>query len=500
MEFREQVEAIRREANLGISDGGRAKWGQFFTPKPVAALMASMFGDPSDPASILDAGAGSGSLFATLVAELASRSHKPSRIRVEAFEIDPSLLPFLKETVACCKEYCAERGVHFEAQIFCEDFLHHQEAASFLQVRQPRFHCVILNPPYGKIRSNSHTRHALRRLGIEATNLYAGFLAAAVPLILPNGELVAITPRSFCNGPYFRGFRTSLLREMALQRIHVFESRDSAFEEDGVLQENIIFHAVRSKIRPEVVRVSVSHDAACAAGEDRQVSYSEVVHPNDPDCFIHLPSGSGDAVSRWIQERPCTLSDLSLCVSTGRVVDFRARDLLRAEPSPDCAPLIYPSHFGRLGIEWPKKGRKPNAIRECEQATDLLVPNANYVLVKRFSAKEEKRRIAARVYEASQFSCGAVGFENHLNYFHEHGRGLPLDLAWGLAEYLNSPQVDQYFRVFSGHTQVNATDLRRLRYPTRDELMNLGRAARGELAKARLAGPPEGFQHAAVLS
>ena len=55
-----------------------------------------------------------------------------------------------------------------------------------------------------------------------------------------------------------------------------------------------------------------------------------------------------------------------------------------------------------------------------------------------------------------------AGFENHLNYFHENGEGLPLDLAKGLAAFLNSDAVDQYFRIFSGHTQVNATDLRNL--------------------------------------
>jgi adenine-specific DNA-methyltransferase len=39
--------------------------------------------------------------------------------------------------------------------------------------------------------------------------------------------------------------------------------------------------------------------------------------------------------------------------------------------------------------------------------------------------------------------------------------------------YLNSQEVDDYFRVFSGHTQVNATDLRRLRYPTIEQLKSM---------------------------
>ena len=76
----------------------------------------------------------------------------------------------------------------------------------------------------------------------------------------------------------------------------------------------------------------------------------------------------------------------------------------------------------------------------------------------------------AVVYDAPR-----AGFDNKLNYFHENGAGLPEDLANGLSAYLNSEAVDQYFRIFSGHTQVNATDLRNLHYPTRHQLEKLGR-------------------------
>ena len=50
-----------------------------------------------------------------------------------------------------------------------------------------------------------------------------------------------------------------------------------------------------------------------------------------------------------------------------------------------------------------------------------------------------------------------------------------MDLAKGLAVFLNSTLMDVYFRQFNGHTQVNATDLRNLRYPTPAQLESLGR-------------------------
>ena len=81
--------------------------------------------------------------------------------------------------------------------------------------------------------------------------------------------------------------------------------------------------------------------------------------------------------------------------------------------------------------------------------------------MKRFSAKEEKRRIVSALWSDDR----APAFDNKLNYIHRQGRGLEADVAAGLIVWLNSTPVDAYFRVFSGHTQVNAGDLRRMRFP-----------------------------------
>ena len=80
----------------------------------------------------------------------------------------------------------------------------------------------------------------------------------------------------------------------------------------------------------------------------------------------------------------------------------------------------------------------------------------------------------AAIYDPARIDARLVGFENHLNYFHKDGKGLSADLAKGLALYLNSTVADKYFRLFSGHTQVNATDLRKMPYPIHEQLTRLG--------------------------
>jgi hypothetical protein len=173
------------------------------------------------------------------------------------------------------------------------------------------------------------------------------------------------------------------------------------------------------------------------------------------------------------------LEELGISVSTGPVVDFRLKDELRADPEAGTVPLLYPGHFGPNGLDWPKPGfKKANAIRYTPKTTKWLFPTGYYAVVRRFSSKEERRRIVASVVEPSALPAEMIGFENHLNVLHQKRRPLDEDMARGLVVYLNTTVVDQAFRRFNGHTQVNATDLRTMRFPSCGALIELGRWAK----------------------
>lgn len=454
--------------------------GQFLTPAHVAELMASFLQSVPDVIELLDAGAGKGALTAALIARLLEGTSKPKQVAVTAYEIDSSLIAPLRERLNFCQQGCEGLGVEFQSRIINDDFIGAVVPllrSDLFSLGDPVFNLAIVNPPYRKLPSDSSTNHLLRSIGIETSNFYAAFITLISRLLKPGSELVAITPRSFCNGPYFKAFRLELLRSMSLRRLHLFDSRSAAFGKDSVLQENIILHAVKSE--PQVPRVILSRSNGREGGRvtERCVPFDEVVLPYDSERFIHIGANESNNDTRTsIESFVDSLTDLELSVSTGRVVDFRARDFLRKLPGVDTAPLIYPTHFNGRYVGWPKQeSRKHDAIMISSKTRGLLVPKGFYVLVKRFSSKEEKKRIVACVYDPNLIDAAWVGFENHLNYFHSNGQGLSETLALGLAAFLNSAPVDQYFRQFSGHTQVNATDLRRFKYPSLLALNSLGK-------------------------
>ena len=73
-------------------------------------------------------------------------------------------------------------------------------------------------------------------------------------------------------------------------------------------------------------------------------------------------------------------------------------------------PLIYPAHFSNGAVRWPLgEGRKPEAILLSPATQDLMLPSGYYVLVKRFSAKEEPRRVVAALFDPESGLCAARG-------------------------------------------------------------------------------------------
>jgi adenine-specific DNA-methyltransferase len=485
--FLDQLDSIRIEAQDSLDKERQSDLGQFFTPPPVAQLMAGMFDVYPPTIHLVDPGAGVGTLSAAFIEKAVLGSPKPQKITVTAFELDPILVKSLKVTLGACQQLCNKFHIEFQFQICQEDFIATSVEElngkdSLFSVVQPDYNCAILNPPYKKINSNSKARYLLRSVGIETTNLYTAFLWLTMKLLVPGSQIVAIVPRSFCNGTYFRPFRYDLLHTLAINRIHIFESRDRAFKESDVLQENIIFCATKTSESRQKVTITSSNDPGDNNITTREVEYNQLVHPDDPDLFIRIvPDELGQQISTQITGLTTSLKDLGITVSTGRVVDFRARDLLREEPDKEIIPLIYPANLNKGLVVWPRPNiRKPSYLASARKVDSLVIPAQYYVLVKRFSSKEEKRRVYAAVYDPQKFSVARIGVENHLNYFHRRYGGLPVHLAKGLALYLNSTLVDQYFRQFSGHTQVNATDLRNLRYPTEAQILKLGKRVEDE--------------------
>jgi tRNA1(Val) A37 N6-methylase TrmN6 len=465
------VDNTRREISQATARAKKSSLGQFMTPAEIATFMASLLPVANGPVRLLDAGAGIGSLTSAVLERQVHGDFNAPSIHSTVFEIDPTLIPHLTETL----EHYQQEDPRISFDVVSDDFLR----VGMMGLKTDRiapFTHAILNPPYKKISSQSDYRAILRKAGIETVNLYSGFVGLALLLMAPGGTLCAIIPRSFCNGPYYRPFRELILRKSAIKRVHLFDSRTQAFSDDEVLQENVIIVLERNGVQGDVV-LSSSRDGTFSDMKTWSLPISSVVRDNDPESVICLPT-TEEATGVIPAKFASTLKDIGVQVSTGPVVDFRMRDHLRAQPEEGAVPLLYPVHFVDGDLCWPREAiKKPNAIALNDETRRWLYPRGNYAVIRRFSSKEEKRRVVSTLIKDVDLPNDFVGLENHINVFHTGKRGLSRELAAGLNVYLNSTVVDVHFRTFNGHTQVNATDLKMLPYPDLDTLLEMGRWA-----------------------
>lgn len=460
------LEAVHRVANerrRASSDEHKADWGQYFTQPPIAEFMASLLDQPkSGPIRVLDPGAGAGILGVAAAVALLKAGAR--HVEVVAVEAETAALDALQHTREVLRQHLGD-AVHFSVV-----------PGDFLRIGVPRldgpslsanFDIAIGNPPYFKMSPSEP-------IGSDAPNAYARFMEVAAALLKPDGQMVFIVPRSFTSGLYFRSFRRRFHEQMSLERAHVFDSRRAAFKDDDVLQENVVVSYRRTRTKGLGVAMSASDSPLTLDSIAVHQVERPLVEGRDAQSIVLLPATPEQAqVVRTVRAWPSSLRGMGLRISTGPVVPFRT-DQLMFEPEPGAFPLLWMQHVKGARVSWPIPGLKKAQYIGIGCDARLLVANETYVLMRRFSSKDETRRLTAVVLPAGQLPGERIGLENHLNYIHRPGGRLDLDEAHGLAALLSSSMVEQYFRIANGNTQVNASDIESLPLPDATVVKRLG--------------------------
>lgn len=484
---------LQRRFENSVAGEWRRERGQVFTPPEVARFMAGLFAEIPPRYILLDPGAGVGTLTAAFC-ERIGKLRSPREVTAHVFENDEKLLPLLEQNLDHCRRVLSTAGHHFDYVLHAEDFIlsasHGMHGRQLFDASGFSVACngVMMNPPYFKLRKGSEHAQLMERIVHGQPNIYAFFMALAASLLKQNGEIVAITPRSFCNGLYFRDFRQWYFERVALDYIHIFQSRTETFRHSNVLQESIITKVHRLGAPSSTVTVTASFGAELTKGLQRSaVPASHIIDNSAGDCVVRIPEGEDDrAIMQLVESLPLRFAETGLRISTGPVVLFRATEYLLARATDKTAvPLLHPHNVKPFATPWPlAKNGKPAAFRCCTDSRRLLLPTRNYVLLKRFSSKEEVRRLTAGCLLTANFGFPYVAIENHVNYVYHADRDLSEDEVYGIAAVFNSRLIDRYFRTISGSTQVNATEIRAMNFPDLTTLARIGHEVRRDTAAA----------------
>ena len=443
----------------------RKRYGQFFTSKKTAEFMASMFTiDYSEPElKLLDAGAGTGLLAIALVERL-RHSNYNGKITLVCYENDTKILPILAKNLENLKntakiKYEIRNDNYLTSQSFLRGDIFKQEAE--------KFDMIIGNPPYLKIAKDAPEAQALSEVCYGAPNLYFLFWSMGINNLKDDKELVYIVPRSWTSGAYFERFRKYLFRYCVITNIHIFGSRDKVFDGESVLQETMIIKIKKTKQKPQFVEMSSSKTSDLADIKFFNVDYNTIVAPNQ-FVFIVTNSEEADILSR-VNSQSNTLESDDLRMRTGLIVDFRTKEILRNNDEDGSYPLFFSHHIKNGRVLWPV-GRESEYI--VTDKSGYLQENTDYLFVKRFTSKEEKRRLQCGIYlKADHSQYKYISTQNKINYI----KCDTPELAYGLFVILNSTLYDSYYRILNGSTQVNSTEINIMPVPSKEAIQQMGR-------------------------
>ncbi len=453
----------------------RKKYGQFFTSKETAMYMAGLFSvaQAYDTLTVLDPGAGSGILSCALI-EVLQNKKIVKKINLTCYETDLNILEILKNNLEYVK---CNAKIALEYEIITENYITSQylDFNSIIVGNQEpkKYDIVIGNPPYMKISKNAPEAVAMPDVCHGAPNLYFLFASMSIFNLKPEGEMVYIIPRSWTSGAYFKKFREYFLTEGKLEHIHLFVSRNKVFDKEDVLQETMIIKAKKTQVQPEKVMITSSQTNNDFENvTEVHVLYDVVV--SGVEKYVYLVTDESEIeVLKKLNKLEYTLPDIGLKMKTGLTVDFRNRDMLRDESEDGAIPLFYSQHIQNGIVKFPINKAHEYVVTEQK---GLMQKNRNYLFVKRFTAKEEKRRLQCGVYLAKEYpQYDVISTQNKINFIDGIYGELSECVVYGLYVLFNSTIYDSYYRILNGSTQVNSTEVNTMPVPELKIIQDIGR-------------------------
>ena len=473
MELLDKVYQSTQEYIEKMPKEQRKKYGQFFTSKEIAVFMSGLFAIPENKTklTILDPGTGSGILSAALIERLAENGIQS--VHLVCYETDDNITELLQSNLEYIK---ANGSIDFFYEIRSENYITSQESEynHYLGADDDpaKYDMVILNPPYKKIAKNAPEALAMPDVCYGAPNLYFLFMQMALFDLKDNAEMVAIIPRSWTSGAYFEHFRQRFLTECRIRHIHLFISRDKVFENESVLQETLIIKVVKSQEVTESITMTTSNSNKDFDNITTFTApYNTVV--SGENYYVYLVTNEDEIevitqLSKWSD----TLPTLGLKMKTGLTVDFRNREVLRNTEEQSAVPLFYSQHIQSGRVIFPIG--KENEYIVTDQA-GLLQKNKNYLFVKRFTAKEEHRRLQCGVYLSRKFSAySLISTQNKINFI-DGATEISECVVFGLYVIFNSTFYDCYYRILNGSTQVNSTEVNSMPMPPMNIIEAMGK-------------------------
>jgi len=203
--------SIEKEYSKLTSLEHRKKFAQYFTPFPIASLMANWLLNNSNLKTVVEPAIGLGVFSRALL--------EKNDINIKGFEIDNTILAKSKEIFAD----------YDNIDFLLKDYMFNDW--------DNKYDGIICNPPYFKFHNYDNKtiiKEIETRLRIKLngfTNLYSLFLLKSIHQLNADGRLAYIVPSEFLNSDYGKLVKTVLLKRKILRHIIIIDFKEKVFDD-----------------------------------------------------------------------------------------------------------------------------------------------------------------------------------------------------------------------------------------------------------------------------
>lgn len=444
--------------------------GQYFTPPEIAGLMSYYAAAPLRPeVHILEPGAGTLLLSCRLIERLLemqqpeNSSMQVTTIYLDCYETDEALEHYALMSLRYLEEWLGNRGVRLHYMLHKEDFI-----GSFTHVFSSPdsglkyyYDYVISNPPYYKVENDHPAALAARNVVTGQVNVYSVFLYISAVLLGDEGQLIYLIPRNFCSGRSFREFRERLTGELKITHIHLSANSHSIFPDRGVLDEPVVLTGVKNSDNSDSYPVIIGFSGGTSADEQFSYTYDFDRHTN----LIPLAVSEEDLrVFETVHSRPSSLEKQGFTVDAGLLKISDIGKYRCGGTEENAVPVIWQESIlqGTFSVNPGRAAGKPQYISAGKDTERFIVPNKNYLLIRRYNEGRAGRRVLAVPYFREYVNSELIAFERKLLYVDRSQGELSRQEILGLSEILNSDETDAYFRIINGNMNVSRQMIREI--------------------------------------
>lgn len=444
---------------------------QFFTPKYIADKMLNTINiknlELKKNLKILEPSAGTGILIMYTLLFLFKNSNI-KEIEFDIYELDAELFKTLKKNITSIKSYFDKMDSKIKFNLFNENFIEHN-SVKWNKKNSYCYDLIIANPPFKKINQDSSESKVMKELIYGQPNIYTLFIAMSLKLLDHNGVFCVLSPRNYLSGEYSKKVRNFIFKDYQLSHIHTFDKRD-IFQ--FVNQEVIISTYMKTSSK---VKIEISHNGKFKFKTDIE----NIIYDQGNKSILIPNKKSNLSLLKKFLSFSYSLKELGLKVSVGPIVQFRNQNFLSRDVfSDNYSPLLISNDIKEDNIiyYYNRKNIRKTHNKSINNKAKYLLPNSNYLLLRKVTAKDDHNTIISTVLEKDFFNAKFIGLDNNLLYFHKINKDeeMSLEECYGLYGLINSCYFKEFYSLINGTHTINVSDFKNMQFPSLESIKKIG--------------------------